>query len=268
MTITQININGLDLISEDYRFSLSGVFDMDKDIATSDLLSDGVSFGRSKLRQRMLTLNGLLRTADPQSVIELNRALAPNGLKRVRVTVGLLGDLTFSAEVVSRAQGSSPRAISLQLMMPDPYLYSLEVQTVQLGATSNAALVLPAVLPWTLGALTGGQATFTNDGNADAYPVITVVGTCDTITVRNLTTGERVDINGSLADSDTLVIDCSAGPLNTRGVYLNGVKRMDLKATSTPGWIHCPPGENVISFSRNSLQVKQHCSVSLRSRWI
>ena len=113
------------------------------------------------------------------------------------------------------------------------------------------------------GASTGGAATLTNDGNADAYPVIVVVGTCSGISVTNLTTGETIAVNAVLGDDDTLVIDCRPA---TCGVYLNGVANIGLK--TSPGWMRCVPGDNQIVFSRNSLQSKKHCTVVLNERWI
>lgn len=113
------------------------------------------------------------------------------------------------------------------------------------------------------GTATGGAATITNDGNVDAYPIITVVGTCSGISIANLTTGETAAVNVALAESDTLVIDCRPA---TCGVYLNDIANIGLK--TSPGWIHCPPGDNQFSFSRSSLQNKKHCTIQLQSRWI
>lgn len=266
MKISQITVNGLNLISNDYSFVIGGLFDLQKDVKLNDLLIDGSAFGRSRITPKTITLSGAIKSWDSTKLAALNQALAPNGLKTISVTTDQLGTLVFQAELANRAAGKNSRLISAQLVMPDPYLYASVARAVQLGSISNASLILPAALPWTLGALAGGQGTIANLGNADAYPIITVVGTCDTISVANLTTGESISVNASLSDSDTLVIDCSAGPDNTRGIYVNGVSRLALK--TTPGWIHCPPGDNLFSFSRNSLQVKQHCAVSLQSRWI
>ena len=125
-------------------------------------------------------------------------------------------------------------------------------------------------VPWSdegpgavFGSAAGASGTITNTGNADAYPVITIVGTCSGISVTNLTTGEAITVNAALGEDDTLVIDCRPA---TCGVYLNGVASIGLK--TSPGWIHCPPGDNQFSFARNSLQNKKHCTVQLNERWI
>ena len=113
------------------------------------------------------------------------------------------------------------------------------------------------------GSATGASGTLTNTGNADAYPVITIVGTCSGISVANLATGKTIAVSAVLGEDDTLVIDCRPA---TCGVYLNGVANIGLK--TSPGWIHCPPGDNQFSFARNSLQNKKHCTVQLNERWI
>jgi hypothetical protein len=249
-------------MTEDYFAILSNADDLEKDIVTSDLLCDGQAWGRSKNKVKTLALNIAVIRLSVANTMRLNRAIASNGLKPLVVTTPL-GVLTAKVEVQSRITGDSARLVSLTLTMPDPYWCAQTAKSVQLGSTSNTALVLPAVLPWTLGSLTGGAGTITNDGNADAYPVITVVGTCSNISVTNQTTGENVGVSAALSDNDELVVDCRPA---TCGVYLNGVADIGLK--TSPGWMRCVPGDNQIVFTRNSLQDKKHCTVELNERWI
>lgn len=259
MIIASINLNGLELVSNDYFFHLSGLFDFQKDVITNDLFIDGESFNRSKNKPKILVLEGWVLSNDESKVFALNKILAGNGLKPLIVN----NEYLCYVEITNR--GSTPdnsHAVTCQLIMPDPYLYSVDADSISLGAISNASLVLPVILPFTLGSITGGEGTITNLGNAIAYPVISIVGTCDTITIANETTGENMNLNASLEDTDTLVIDNRPG---TRGIYLNGDKRMDLK---NGDWLSCIPGDNIFSFQRNSLQTKQHCTVELQSRWI
>jgi phage-related protein len=265
MDITQINLNGLDLISDDYFFNVLGLFDFVKDVITNDSYIDGETYNRSKIKSKTLVLNGFIKTFDTFKISKLNNIFYQNGLKQLVVTIADLGQVTMNVEVTNRAaasDGLASRKVSFTLTMPDPYLYSVNANVVSLGSVSNAALVLPVLLPFTLGGLTGGQGTITNQGNAVVYPIISIVGTCDTINITNTNTGESMNLAISLQDSDILVIDNT--PSN-RGIYLNGIPRMDLK---NGNWITCIPGDNVFSFSRNSLQTKQQCSISLQSRWL
>lgn len=432
MEVTGISLNGLDLMSGEYAFDVGGLFGIEKDVQTSDLYINGAAFGRSKIKPKTLTMNGMVQSGNIAALNALNAALASNNLKPIIVTINGLGQLTGNVEVTNRASTDDSRIISCQLTMPDPYLYALAPQTIQLGAqystgvifsagqgitfgprnvvqngdfsqgtagwtcfpggsmavtnqilhslgsigvyakqssnyspvgerffyackvrwtdgtqpaflgmsggfttsgTPNAIAKNPAQNQWyvirgindtniedrnapqiwadvacsieidgkfgctcadmgadannplfnlaademaakfptyqaeyggvVFGTATGEGAILTNSGNADAYPVITVVGTCANITITNSTTGESVSVSPALQDTDTLIIDCR--PL-TRGVYLNGVANIGLKTNA--GWIHCQPGDNLFLFSRASLQNKKHCTVQLQSRWI
>lgn len=263
MLITQISYDGIELRSSDYRFTLQNAWNFEKSIVTNDIMGDGLNFVRSKIEPKSIMLNGFVMSNDISKVLMLNTIFSKNELKKIVITVSGLGRLYGYAEVTSRGKGSISRSVSVTLTMPDPYWYSAYTDQISLGGTTNAPLILPAVLPWTLGGITGASGSILNEGNADSYPVITIVGTCSSISISNSTTGESISINGSLTDSDTLVIDCRP---STCGVWLNGVPRIDLK--TSPGWIHCAPGWNTFIFNRISLQTKKHCTVALQSRWI
>lgn len=261
--ISPASFNGVALNDDFFKSDLLDAFNADKDLTLNDLLGDGQAWGSSKVTPRKLVLNIVAGAHDLQKLMQLNKMVRGNRLKPLVIDTDI-GRLTGKAEVTSFAwSDDSPLVISAQLTMPDPYWYAQTAKSVQLGSTSNAAMVLPATLPWTLGSLTGGEGTITNEGNADAYPVIHVVGTCSAISVTNLTTGETVSVSAALGDDDELVIDCRP---ETCGVYLNGVANIGLK--TSPGWMRCVPGDNIISFNRNSLQNKKHCTVELNERWI
>lgn len=152
--------------------------------------------------------------------------------------------------------------MSIQLTMPDPHLYMLNSNSVQLGSISGNAFTFPFTFPLTFSALSGGQGIITNVGNCVSYPVITITGTCSSLTVINTTTNESIHINVELGESDTLIID---NRLTSRGVFLNGIPRMDLK---TGLWISCAVGDNDFVFQRSSVQDKKHCTVELQSAFI
>jgi hypothetical protein len=71
-----------------------------------------------------------------------------------------------------------------------------------------------------------------------------------------------MSLNIGLIDTDILIIDSRP---TIRGIYLNGIKRMDLKNGS---WLTCIPGDNIFNFQRISFQSKKHCTVGLQGRWI
>ena len=268
MIISSMSLDGLDLMSRDYYFHLSGLQDINKDVVTSDLTVDGETWGRSKNKPKTLVLDGCITTYTVAAEWALNRVLGRNGLKKLVIN----NKYQCQVEVTSRGSNAdNSHIVTCQLTMPDPYLYALNSQSIQLGVTYSTGVIFGAGKGVTFGAdkgvvfgvAAGESGTLTNEGNADTYPVITVIGTCSGISVKNVTTGEQISVSAVLDDSDTLVIDCRPA---TCGVYING--KPDIALKTSPGWIHCQLGDNQFSFSRSSLQNKKHCTVELQSRWI
>lgn len=260
MRTLYLDIDGIDLLSGDYFFWVSNFGNLDRDVVLNNLYSNGASFNRSKTVERKFLLNGQCKTKAALNV--LKQKLFTDELKKLTVQtdstelVYVMCDMTNIAE-----DNKAPGIISCQMVAPDPFMYSYNPDTVLLGATSNASMTFPITFPVVFGAVTGASGVITNEGNAVAYPVVTIIGTCDTLTITNTTTGESMSCAVSLGASDTLVID---NRLATRGIYLNGNGRMDLK---NGDWLTCPPGDNTFVFSRNSLEEIQHCSITVEGRW-
>jgi len=261
---TSINVDGLDLISSKYYFTLQGLFGQDNTIITNQLFSDGESYNRTKRNVKKVLLNGFVRTINIYDFMNLRKVLLNKKLKAFIVTIPVIGQLTFQAEIENWGEGSlGGFTVSCTLELPDPNIYEYSVHSIQLGILQSAsAVVYPVTYPITYGNPTGASGTITNLGIATGYPIVTIVGTCNTLVVTNQTTGESISINISLGASDVLVIDST--PSN-RGVYLNGVQRMDLKVGS---WLSCAPGDNVFLFSRSSLESKLHCTINFQGVWI
>jgi hypothetical protein len=261
---TSINIDGLDLISDKYYFTLQGLFGQDNTIITNQLFSDGESYNRTKRNTKKPLLNGYVKTLNIFDFMALRKVLLNKKLKTFIVTIPVIGKLTFKAEIESWGEGSiGGFTISCTLKLPDPNIYEYTAHTIQLGILQSASAVLyPVTYPITYGNPTGASGTITNLGITTGYPIITIVGTCSNLVVTNQTTGENMSINISLGPSDTLIIDNT--PSN-RGIYLNGVQRMDLKNGS---WLSCLPGDNIFLFSRSSLESKLHCTISFQGVWV
>ncbi|ADU27133.1 phage distal tail protein [Ethanoligenens harbinense] len=172
-------------------------------------------------------------------------------------TVSVGSPATFTAQ-------SGQSIPSVQISIPagtacSQYAVGLQVES---GSTATGW-----VSPGTQGVIfypaEGETGTITNTGNVDAYPIITITGACANPSVTNDTTGESISVNLALGSTDTLVIDCRPA---TRGCYLNGTLAFGIKQEL--GWIHCPPGDNVLTFARNGYDTKRHCTVSLQGRYL
>lgn len=271
--ITPYSFGGVLLNTADYQTDSRGIFDGDKDIVLNDMLGDGQMFGRSKHKEKNIVLDITVTNYDLKKIVALNAFKQGNTTKLLVVDTEAFGRLQIWAEVSSFAwSDSSALSISVKLTAPDPCLYSNTATVVTLGAGTGNGIIFSknGITFSTSGFLFGqkinGGTTITNLGNVDAYPIFTITGPCSEIVVENKTTEETINIDAILGDSDTLVIDCSAGPNNTRGVYLNGNMALSLKTNT--GWVHCAPGDNIIAFSRNSTILTADCTVNLQSRWL
>ncbi|AGK96809.1 phage distal tail protein [Clostridium pasteurianum] len=266
MDITQINLNGLDLISNDYFFNVLGLFDINKDIITNDLYTDGISYNRSKIKEKTLVMNGYIKTSDTDKITQLNNVLYSNGLKALTITINGFHQVICNVEISSRIADTNfnSQKISLQLTMPDPYMYLTGVDPVWLQPQSNNGFRPPVIIPFNTGGTTSENEVIQNMGNVISYPIITIIGACSNPTITNTTTGQSISLNVNLNDNDTLVIDNT--PQN-RGIYLNGIGNMGLKTSI--GWINCEPQYNYFAFTRSSSESdKSHCLVYLQSRWL
>lgn len=263
MNLNYLDIEGLVLRDESFSFVVVGLLDYDKEITLNDLYTDGKSYARDKLNEKKPQLQGYIKTNDLTNILKLNALMAKRGLKKLTVGFDGLPLLYAMVGIENKvADAINPSIMSFQLVMPDPYLYCVEPSDIFLGAISSNSLTFPFTFSITFGDITGGQGIITNQGNAVAYPVITVVGSCNTLVISNETTGESMSLNISLGASDTLIIDNRP---NTRGITINGQNRIDLKQGN---WISCEPGDNLFTFSRNSIESTQHCTIELQSRWI
>jgi hypothetical protein len=261
MDVTYLELDGLDIRTGDLTFWVRNFMDMDNDVITNDLFSPGVSFNRKKRKERKFVLNGFIRNNVNQNWMALSTIVNKPG--PLTLVIGMAGLPTKRLEIVVESVAySEPDAdeVSLSVIAPDPKLYANVLQSITLGSVSESGLAYPITYPITYGVPSGGYGVITNEGNISGYPKFTIIGSCSNLTLSNATTGETMMFNVSLAEGDTLVVDCQ-----DREVLLNGVRRIDLKSGE---WISCVPGMNEIGFSRSSLEQKQHCSVEFRSVWM
>jgi len=260
---TKINIDGLDVISDKYFFTLDGLFNNDTDIIMNDLNTDGQRYDHTKIQVKKVVLDGWIKSKQMKDFLKLRQVLCNKNLKTFTISMSGIEDLTFKAQLQTWVDGSIGKfSIACSLVLPDPYLYALSSQIISLGAVVDNSLNFPTTFPITFGNIIGESDIIVNKGTASAYPVITVIGSCSDILITNVTTGEYMYINYQLLENDVLEIDNN--PL-TRSIKLNGAIRMDLKNGT---WITCDVGDNEITFNRNSLESIFHCTVNLKSRYI
>jgi hypothetical protein len=120
----------------------------------------------------------------------------------------------------------------IPLIFDDPAWYSSTIHAESIGApTASGGMPLPLVFPMAFGeGAIGGTLAITNNGDADAYPVITVNGPASAPRISDVTSGQTLDFAGLvLGVGDTLEVRCkpsersaTVAGLNARGALATG----------------------------------------------
>ena len=120
---------------------------------------------------------------------------------------------------------------------PDPRFYDNTQQSASLVGNNALGRLYNRIYPLVYG---GGAAgtTINNAGWANTYPIITITGPITNAVVGNSTQGNYITIQGTYANTDTLVVD-----LAQRLVTLNGSTARNLVAGGS-NWFYAQPGAN------------------------
>ena len=76
---TGLMLDGVDLMSDTYRFIVEGLFDNYFKHYEADLYSDGSSLSHLKLQNKQLVLNGYVKTDNPKDILFINKLLGLDG---------------------------------------------------------------------------------------------------------------------------------------------------------------------------------------------
>jgi len=261
MKVNYLLLDGVDITTGDLLFFPRNLFNDESEVILNDTYTTGKSYNRAKLNPRQFVLNGIIKANQGENIRLLSQRL--NGELLNTLTVGVADAperyIKFKKTSIEYDEPWMDR-VSVACISPDPRFYASTEDSFQLGLVSLTPLTYPVTYPIEYGPMDGSSGIITNLGNANGYPKFTIIGSCSAITIANTTTGESMDLAITLTDSDTLVVDGGA-----KIITLNGTKRMDLKDGD---WITAIPGENVIEFTRTTIQTIKHCTVNFRSVWI
>ena len=118
-----------------------------------------------------------------------------------------------------------------------------QVTSLDFGVVVPAPVAAPLTSTSTLSASTD-PLILTNDGSANALPVITITGPGTNFTITNTTTGHSFTIEETLLVGETIVVD-SKGITVTKG-------GSSVRGSFTGSWIYLQPGLNTLVFSVDS----------------
>jgi hypothetical protein len=166
------------------------------------------------------------------------------------------------AQAMTSGEGALWRTIGLTVHCPDPFFYT-EERTATWSLGSATPFLGDEFLPVGLdNSQVLGEEPINNDGDAHAYPVWTVTGPCDTLTVA---AGETVwSVPAGLADDETLVIDARRG---VKTCTVNGVSSWGRLA---PGSVvsTLAPGPNLLDVEAIGATAQTTITVGWAERWL
>jgi hypothetical protein len=124
----------------------------------------------------------------------------------------------------------------VEFFCPDPNYYDSTQQSASLSVSAAPGRTYDRIYNLVYGF--GSSATLTNivnGGWATTYPVITITGPITNPVVGNVTTGNYLNLSGTITNTDTLIVDTQ-----NRLITLNGVSARNLLSTGT--WFDAPSG--------------------------
>lgn len=107
------------------------------------------------------------------------------------------------------------------------------------------------------------QVTITNRGSTSNYPMIKFFGQLENFVIINYTTGERLDIDFSIASGNTLTLDQNKITL----VDDNGDSKIAALSPAS-NLISLIPGDNIIGFGGETFDVSAKVEIYSKSSWV
>jgi hypothetical protein len=154
----------------------------------------------------------------------------------------------------------------LELRNPSGVLESQSLTTVTMTLPEPGGLVYPVVYPVIYGASSGGSATTTNYGDAEAKPVITLYGPMENPVITNQTSGKFLRLNMTIASGRKVVITMATPSImegNLSGDPTDN--RQDKKGTGSSFW-GIQPGANTLILRAASYDIG-YATIQFRSSY-
>lgn len=138
------------------------------------------------------------------------RKVLPDGSKR-DIDVFFQGGLDFAPRALDRWDETDVQEV-IRWVAPDPTFYDPEVVIFDATGAFCNNLIFPATFPITFCG-SGGTAsdTFTYTGTWLSNPIIYATGRIRDLVIRNLTTGEKIEMNYTIPSGVTVTIDTRYG---------------------------------------------------------
>lgn len=127
---------------------------------------------------------------------------------------------------------------------------------------TGGGVIYPVIYPIIFASASGGSQSIVNDGNAEAWPIITLDGPLNTPRIFNQTLGREIVLNMTLATGAQIIID-----MKNKTIIQGGITNQIDKKTGTSRWWWLDPGSNLIIFSTASTGDTGTCKVGFRDAY-
>lgn len=185
---------------------------------------------------------------------KINKANAVNVQVEVK-GVNVTGDV--------QADDGSGSKMLVELLAEYPYLVSQSETSQDVFIFNGGGMSIPMRIPMSMAVGGANDVTLTNNGNADAYPVLTFYGPLTNPSVANITTNKTLSLNLTLNTSnDYVVVDTF---LRTAVLYPSGSNARQY--ISGDFWT-LDRGNNIIHLGNATYNNQGKCNVSFRDHYL
>lgn len=276
MKLTYTNIKG-ESVEMGYGFpfflsTVEGLGDVEADVYTQKSpYQDGSTFIDSNLRERFIHIELSLKNNDPNLRRILSRVFIPKQMGELKVEID--GEIRVIQGIPEHVpnfpdeRNSVYKPALIDLRCPDPFWKSEQIVSEPMAAY-RGLFRFPLTLPTQFGE-EGTTQVFVNDGDVDTPVQIEFRGPATNPRVTNKTTGEFIQINKELEESDKLIVDTTFG--NKRVEII----RPDGSVENVFNWIHpfstfwnLIPGPNEIEYTAESGRTNAVVSIKWKNRYL
>jgi hypothetical protein len=209
----------------------------------------GAHFAASNFTTRRLSWSGDLFGSDVFTVRRSMVSPANQGeLKLLKFTTydDLLLQCYVTVDKISNPYSHSVHTYLIEAIAPDWRFYSQTIKSKTIPETViDGGSPIPSPISMQLLTVEGVDNIFTNEGNEDTYPVITITGPGTNFTIGNGANNQAFTLNTTLLAGETIIVDClNATVTDQAGNNLYSIFDGD--------FIAIEPGDNPFFFSADS----------------
>lgn len=151
----------------------------------------------------------------------------------------------------------------LQLFCPDFSLDNQFLTTTALGTVSPVGgCIIPIIIPAVLDPAVGGVVNCVNNGDCDAYPIITLNGPLTDPIIESDTLNRFIALNLTLAVGESVVIDMK------NKTIMKGTTPIFSDVIAGSNWFWLIPGSNLISLITSNTGDAGNASIAYRDAYL